>query len=233
MVDVARTTLERERVRRAFGAYVAEPVVEQVLAGNLAVATERRHVTVMFVDIRNFTRFSRARPPTEVLDRLNLALERFSREVHDRDGIVNKFLGDGLMALFGAPLDRPDHCHSAGQAALAIARAAEDLATSGVYPELRVGIGLHTGEVLVGDVGGDGHREYTAIGDVVNVASRVEDQCKRLGATVLATEAVCQHLGPDVHAREAGVVELRGRADEPMRLSELLPEPQDTGVRAT
>lgn len=208
---VAETVLEREQVRRAFGAYVAEPVVERVLSGDLKLDTERRVISVMFVDIRGFTSFSAGREPTEVLEHLNRALEAFSIEIRDRSGIVNKFLGDGLMALFGAPLNAPFHAREAAKAALAIADAAQSLADSGAYPDLRIGIGLHCGEVVVGDIGGRGHREYTAIGDVVNVASRVESMTKEVGATVLITEAVVNAIGDGFTLGQAQTVQLRGR----------------------
>lgn len=210
---VAEEATEREQVRRAFGAYVSEPVVERVLQGDLQLSTERRVITVLFVDIRGFTSFSAGREPAEVLDKLNRALEAFSVEVRDRGGIVNKFLGDGLMALFGAPVEEPLHARQAAEAAVAIARAARLLSESGAYPGLRVGVGLHSGEVVVGDIGGRGHREYTAIGDVVNVASRVEGMTKELQATILVTDAVRAAMGDGFQVGDPVQVTLRGRAE--------------------
>ncbi|MCB9778634.1 MAG: adenylate/guanylate cyclase domain-containing protein [Alphaproteobacteria bacterium] len=214
---VGEVAAERERVRHAFGAYVAEPVVERVLSGDLSLSTERRVISVLFVDIRGFTAYSADRTPTEVLDRLNTALEAFSVEVRRRDGIVNKFLGDGLMAIFGAPLDEPDHARNAAQAAVAIARVAQELDRSGAYPGLRIGVGLHCGEVVVGDIGGRGHREYTAIGDVVNTASRVEGVTKDLDETVLVTRAVVEALGEGFTLGPGRPVSLRGKT-EPVEL---------------
>lgn len=211
---VAVEAREREQVRRAFGAYVAEPVVERVLKGDLVLATERRVITVLFVDIRGFTTFSDGREPTEVLARLNQALEAFSIEVRDRGGIVNKFLGDGLMALFGAPVEEPFHARQGVEAALAIVAAARGLDARGAYPGLRVGIGVHCGEVVVGDIGGRGHREYTAIGDVVNVASRVEGLTRDLGEEVLITEAVAEAMGTGFRLGEPIRTHLRGRDRE-------------------
>lgn len=222
---VARETLEREQVRRAFGAYVAEPVVERVLKGDLTLTTERRIISVLFVDIRGFTSFSEGREPGEVLDKLNCALEAFSIEVRDRGGIVNKFLGDGLMALFGAPVQEPLHASQAVQAALAIARAARELDESGVYPGLKIGIGLHCGEVVVGDIGGQGHREYTAIGDVVNVASRVESITKELGETLLITDAVRLAMGEGFELGPPLEITLRGRDEQTAVYALRLPQP--------
>lgn len=222
---VSEATLDRERVRRAFGAYVAEPVVERVLRGDLKLSTERRVVTVLFVDIRGFTAFSEAHPPDAVLDQLNQALEAFSVEVRDRGGIVNKYLGDGLMALFGAPAEEPHHARQAAEAALAIARRAEELERSGVYPGLRIGVGVHSGEVVVGDIGGRGHREYTAIGDVVNVAARVESATKEVGSPVLITEAVREAMGAGFRCGEPVARALKGR-DQAVQVIPLLSGPR-------
>ncbi len=206
------TALERERVRRAFGTYLPEPVVQRILDGQLRLGTERRPVTVLFVDIRSFTSFSESRSPDAVLDVLNEALEAFSAEVAAAGGFVNKYLGDGLMAIFGAPADQPDHTAAAVRAGIAIAEAARRLSDDGVYPGLRIGVGLHTGEVVVGDIGGGGYREYTAIGDVVNVASRVEGQTKSFpGVTVIATAAVREHAPDQADYTPLGEVKLGGR----------------------
>lgn len=218
---MASATLERERVRRAFGSYVAEPVVQRVLDGELHLATERREVSVLFVDIRDFTSFSTEHPPDEVFRKLNLALEAFTDQVGAHGGVVNKFLGDGLMALFGAPLEDPQHARRACQAALAIAAAAATLRDSGAYPELRIGVGLHCGEVVIGDVGGAEHREYTAIGDVVNVSSRVQEATRELGAEVLATGAFARSLGEGVALGRTFHTRLRDRGGE-MVLHEVL-----------
>lgn len=211
--SVVSTAIERERVRRAFGVYVAEPVVERILAGDLTAGTERRPISVLFVDIRSFTRFAEGKTPSEVLDRLNRVLEAFSAEVQANGGIVNKYLGDGLMAIFGAPEIDEAHAAAATRAARGIARAALRLDNDGVYPDLRIGVGVHCGEVVVGDIGGDGQREYTAIGDVVNVASRVESATKELGVTVLVTDAVRQAVGEDFSLRDRNHLSLRGRND--------------------
>jgi adenylate cyclase len=206
-----RTALERERVRRAFGAYLPEPIVQRILAGELRLGTERRPVTVLFVDIRGFTRFAEGRGPEQVVEVLNRALEAFSAEVRLQGGFVNKYLGDGLMAIFGAPAEQEDHAAAAVRAAVAIAAAATRLGEQGVYPGLRIGVGLHCGDVVVGDIGGGGYREYTAIGDVVNVASRVEAFTKQVDAVVLATESVRLAAGEAARFEPLGASVLRGR----------------------
>lgn len=209
--SVSSATIERENVRRAFGAYVAEPVVERVLSGELVLRTERRPVAVLFVDIRGFTTFSQLHAPDIILEKLNLALDSFAVEVEKCGGIVNKFLGDGLMALFGAPVEDEEHARRAYETGLAIVRAANKLVEDGSYPELRIGVGIHCGDVVVGDIGGRGHREYTAIGDVVNVAARIEAMTKTLGVEMLISEAVRSSAKLNSIDKSYEGVTLRGR----------------------
>lgn len=211
---VVTKTRDHERVRQVFGAYVATPVMERILKGDLTPVTERREVSVLFVDVRGFTGISEATPPSTLLPRLNGALEAFSRAVADAGGIVNKYLGDGLMAIFGAPEAQADHPRRAARAALAMARAAADLDETGAFPGLRIGVGVHTGEAVVGDVGGEARREYTAIGDTVNVAARVEAENKALGTTILVTASVARRLGEGFDLGPAAAVQLRGRDAE-------------------
>jgi len=218
-MKVATQTLEGERVRAAFGSYVDERVVQRVLSGSLSTGPERRSITVVFVDIRSFTSFSESRDPVEVFGSLHIALDAFSIEIQKQGGIVNKFLGDGLLALFGAPEPQADHQRRAVRAAIDIAAEAKRLSERGDFPGLNIGIGIHSGEAMVGNLGG-ARREYTAIGDVVNVASRVEAMNKELGTSILITKPVLDALGPDAEVRTFPSVTVRGRK-EPLTLYEL------------
>lgn len=201
---------EELRLRSAFGTYVDSRVVERVMRGDLQLAPERRVVTVMFVDIRDFTQLSEKRDAAEVFRMLDAVLDAFATEVQKQGGIVNKFLGDGLMALFGAPEEQPDHPRRAVRSALRIAQIARQMAADGRFPELKIGIGIHTGEVVAGDIGRQ-RREYTAIGDVVNVAARVESANKELGTTILITGDVRELLGPGADLEPQTPLVLRGR----------------------
>ena len=207
-----RKAAEEERVRSAFGSYVGRRVVERVLRGDLKIAPERRPITVMFVDIRNFTRLAETSDPTKLFEMLNGALDAFATAVQRQGGLVNKFLGDGLMAIFGAPENQDDHARRAARAALQIREEAHTRRDDGRFPGLQIGVGLHTGEALVGDIGG-ARREYTAIGDVVNVASRVEAANKELGTEILVTQAMKSALGRDAVVRPKSHVQLRGRSE--------------------
>ena len=160
--EIARAASEaqqRQIVRTAFGSYVDSRVVDRVLAGDIKVKPERRVITVMFVDIRGFTRMAESQDPTLVFRRLDEILEAFAIEVQRQGGIVNKFLGDGLMAIFGAPEEQLDHPQRAVVAALRILEAARQQRDDGRFPGLAVGVGIHTGEAVVGDIGG-ARREY-------------------------------------------------------------------------
>jgi adenylate cyclase len=190
---------------------VAEPVVERVLSGELVLRTERRPISVLFVDIRGFTTFAQMNDPDTILEKLNLALDSFAVEVEKRGGIVNKFLGDGLMAIFGAPVVDEHHARNAYETGIAMVIAAQRLVQDGSYPELRIGVGVHCGEVVVGDIGGRGHREYTAIGDVVNVAARIEAMTKTLNVEMLVSEAVRSSAQVDNIDQSFEGVTLRGR----------------------
>ncbi|MEO6576904.1 MAG: adenylate/guanylate cyclase domain-containing protein, partial [Polyangiaceae bacterium] len=177
------------------------------------IEPERRLITVMFVDIRDFTRLSESTDPSELFRVLTEALDAFAIAVQREGGIVNKFLGDGLMAIFGAPEPQQDHARRAVRASLVIAEAARIRREDGRFPKLNIGVGIHTGYAIVGDIGGT-RREYTAIGDVVNVAARVEAANKAMGTTILITDPVREAVGADADVRPAGPVKLRGRVAE-------------------
>lgn len=211
LAQVAEESDRRARVRAAFGTYVADQVVERVLAGDLAPRTERREISVMFVDIRGFTRLSEHMEPEDLVAQLNHALEAFGGAIQANGGIVNKYLGDGLMAIFGAPEIQPDHADRALRATHGVLAAAADLRARGVFPDLRIGVGVHSGDVVVGDVGGEKQREYTAIGDVVNVASRVEAANKDLGTQALFTGAARAKLQDPTGLRALPPIQVRNR----------------------
>ncbi len=204
---------ERARIRAAFGSYVDPRVVDAVLRGKLTVEPQRKVVTVVFVDIRGFTALSETTDPARVFRMLSDALDAFAIEVQKQGGIVNKFLGDGLMALFGAPETQPDHARRAVRAGLQIASVSARMAEDGRFPGLRVGIGIHTGEAVVGDLGG-ARREFTAIGDVVNVAARIEQANKDFHTTLLITDAVRGSIGEGAELRMQPALTVRGRMEK-------------------
>jgi adenylate cyclase len=200
----------RDRVTNLFGQHVSPQVVDRLLAAGTAEASEMRRVCVMFVDIRGFTAAARQRTPAEVVARLDDAFAILVEIVDRHHGIVNKFLGDGFLAMFGAPLDDP----AAAADAVAAARemlAAIAKANAGSNWPIRIGIGIHIGEAVTGTVGSSRRKEYTVIGDTVNLASRLESLNKEVGAQLLVSDAVRAAAGAALgEAAPLGPVPVRG-----------------------
>jgi len=175
---------ERQRLQAAFGTYVDPALAARLLEqGDDVFTGERREVTVMFVDIRDFTPFAEANTAEDTVSRLNALFEIVVPAVVDAGGHVNKFLGDGALAVFGAPNDLADHADSALSAAVRIHR----LVAERFGGALQIGIGINTGVVIAGTIGGGGKLEFTLIGDTVNVAARVEQLTKNTGDAILLT----------------------------------------------
>ncbi|TKD01371.1 adenylate/guanylate cyclase domain-containing protein [Polyangium fumosum] len=220
-----RRTLEsledRGRILSVFGQHVSPAVVEQLLAQKADVRSELREVCVMFLDVRNFTAFAERKSPEEVVGYLNALFDFMIESVNAHHGIVNKFLGDGFMAVFGAPLRGDNDCKNAIEAALEIVSRLEALVADGSIPATRVGIGIASGKALIGNVGSSERKEYTVIGDVVNVASRVEGLNKELGSQILVTARVFEACGLDLpEAAATAPLHVRGRK-EPVRIFRL------------
>ena len=178
---------ERERIREALGMYVDPAVAEHILAEGTSLAGEEVEVTIMFVDVRDFTGFAERASAPAVVASINQLFERIVPVIHSRGGHVDKFIGDGLLAVFGAPRRQPGHADAALAAALEIGRPGGD-------GQLQVGIGLNSGPVVAGNVGGAGRFEFTVIGDAVNVAARVEAATRQTGDTILLAQRTCELL---------------------------------------
>jgi adenylate cyclase len=207
----------RDRVTNLFGQHVSPQVVERLLAEGTNAASDTRHVVVMFVDFRSFTAGARSRTPQEVVTRLDGAFAVLVEILDRHGGIVNKFLGDGFLALFGAPLDTPH----APQHAVAAAREMLDAMArnneGSVWP-LRIGIGLHLGEVVAGNIGSPRRKEYTVIGDTVNLAARIEALNKDFNSQFLVSDVVRAAIGAECKdATSLGAVAIRGY-DQPVTI---------------
>jgi class 3 adenylate cyclase len=196
---------ERERLQAAFGSYVDPALATRLLEqGDDIFAGERVDVTVMFVDIRDFTPFAEANTAEDTVSYLNALFEIVVPAVLDAGGHVNKYLGDGALAVFGAPNTLARHADAAITAALRISR----LVNEQFKGALRIGIGINTGKVIAGTIGGAGKLEFTLIGDTVNVAARIEQLSKTTGDTILLT----QHTVDALAERPAGLID-RGAHD--------------------
>ncbi len=206
----AQEKREREQIRGTFERFVPPTVVERALSNpeNLELGGTRQQVTIMFADIRGYTAWSEKEPPERVMEMLNQYLSLAAELVMGWEGTLDKFFGDGLMAIFNAPEKQQDHIHRAVDAGLALLRAADDLNQRFGYG-LSYSVGVHTGEAVVGYVGTERAMNYTAIGDVVNLAKRLQENAD--SGQILVEEAVVKELGEYVEAKQLGELKVRNR----------------------
>jgi adenylate cyclase len=181
---------ERERLREALGAYVDPGLAERILTEGVDLAGEELEATILFLDVRNFTAFAERAEPHEVVALLTGLWELIVPMLLRHGGHANKFIGDGLLGVFGIPDRHPDHADRAVAAALEIA----DIVRAAYRERVSVGIGVNSGRVVAGTVGGGGRVEFTVIGDPVNTAARVEGATRETGDDVLITEATRARL---------------------------------------
>lgn len=209
--DLVAGIREREELRELFGRQVGQADLADLAMSQAepTAAGELRDVTVLFVDLRGYTRFSERHSPEQVVSMLNRFFSIVVAVVDREGGWVNKFEGDAALCLFGAPQDEPDHAARALRAAAAIPR---ELVHSGEV--LRAGIGVATGEVIAGFIGTPERFEYTVIGDVVNVASRLCDMAKDGGTGLLATASTIEAAGRPEEWQPAGRISVRGRREK-------------------
>ncbi len=215
-----RAATARDRVTNLFGQHVSPEVVERLLLEGASTESDIRKVAVMFVDFRSFTAGARSRSPQDVVERLDGAFAVLVEILDRHGGIVNKFLGDGFLALFGAPFEAEEPAHRAVSAGREMLAAMERINSGSSWP-LRIGIGIHFGEVVAGNIGSPRRKEYTVIGDTVNFASRLEALNKDFNSQFLISESVHDSLGEDGRdAVSLGEVPIRGY-DKPMTIWQL------------
>ncbi len=213
---------ERRRIQlqQLFGRYVSSAVVDTILASGRQpdLGGELFGVTVLFSDIRNFTTLSERLTPHEVVEMLNAYFERICEPILTHGGTVDKFIGDAVMAVFGAPAPPPDHARHACGAALETAAAAaafQDWMTRRFpdreLPPFRMGIGIHSGQAVVGNIGTPRRTEYTAIGDTVNTAARMESATKDLGWTIVVSGDTLRIAGPGLRTGGSDTIAVKGR----------------------
>jgi adenylate cyclase len=211
----------RDHAISIFGQHVSPEIAERLLRQNLDIEGETRDACVMFLDIRGFSRIAADKTPHEVMLYLNTLFGELIDVVNAHRGIVNKFLGDGFMAVFGAPADDAEKIPHALNAAMAILERIEALNRSGAIPRTQVGIGLHVGQLVTGNVGTQQRKEYTLVGETVNLAARIEQATKDYDARLLISESIWNNLPrPPTDALDLGPVELRGHS-RPVRLFKL------------
>lgn len=204
-----------ERVEQTFGRFAPIELVDRLVADGIDIAAEHKEVTVLFADIRGFTQLTERLEADVLVELLNGYIKRMSGVISKNHGVVNKLIGDGIMATFGAV--RPN----AWQAADAVTAALEmidELANynretaSSDLPALSIGVGIHKGDVIVGIVGSEHLLEYTALGDVVNVAARVESLTRAYDATILITDAVQKAIGDRFRLIQMELTQVKGKS---------------------
>jgi adenylate cyclase len=210
---------ERDRLKETFGRYVTRQVAEHLMKGNLKLGGELVPVTVLFSDIRSFTAISERMEPPALLDFLNEYFSGMVESVLNHQGVVDKFIGDAIMAVFGAPVPQPDDALQAVKAALEmqarLAKINENFRARGL-PEIRTGIGLHSGQVVAGNMGHVERMEYTVIGDAVNLASRLESMTKELKCDVILSEDLYKQVEADIVAEPLQRIKVKGREQDVM-----------------
>lgn len=208
---------ERDRVKSAFARYVSQQVLDSVLKSDTTemMRGDRRRISVLFSDIRGFSKISERLAPEKVVQLLNEYFELMVEVIFRNRGTLDKFMGDGLMAIFGAPEDDPYQEEHAVKAAIEMQRELEKLeqkwAPEGIT--VRIGIGIHSGPAIVGNIGSSRRMEYTAIGDTVNVASRLESATKEMGTHILISEHTYYGAKGAFSFRNMGSITVRGRED--------------------
>jgi len=212
---------EKERLRQTFGLHVGRRTAEQILARDPGLGGVEQIITIMFVDIRSFTQRTATLPPAETVRMLNAFLRVMVNVVETRHtGIINKFLGDGFMALFGIGVDGENHADEALATGRDLLSALEELNATLVRDgreRIAIGIGIHTGPAIVGSIGSPERLEFTAIGNAVNIASRIEALTKTIGRPLLFTEGTAEHLKERSDLEDFPPQAVRG-VEKPMRV---------------
>ncbi len=215
--EMVRGLEERDRLRDTFGRYVTRQVADHLMKGNVNLGGELVPVTVLFSDIRSFTSISENMDPRALLDFLNEYFAGMVESVMQNHGVVDKFIGDAIMAVVGAPVPEAQDPLNAVKAALAmrarLERINEDFRKRGL-PEIRTGIGLHSGQVVAGNMGHSERMEYTVIGDAVNLASRLEGMTKELQCDVVLSEDLYRQVQDHVDAEPIRKIKVKGRDQE-------------------
>lgn len=207
---------QRRELKKAFGHYVGAEVLDELLAspGALSLGGERRRLSVLFSDIRDFTTFSESLPPDRLVHVLNTYLSPMTRAVLDRGGMLDKYIGDAVMAVFGAPLKRDDHAAQALTCALDMHAALEALNAGPLKAlglEFAIGVGVNTGDMVVGNMGAETRFDYTVAGDAVNLASRLEGLTKAYGVFCLVGDATRAAAPETFRFRALDLVQVKGK----------------------
>lgn len=207
---------ERDRVKATFAKFHSKEVAEKILSGQLKLGGERKNATVFFSDVRGFTAMSETMDPEALVKVLNRYMSRMVRVILEHGGIVDKYVGDAIMAIWGVPLSKVDDCERALLACIhmrkALAELNQELRTEGL-PQLKIGMGLNYGPLIAGNIGSDERMEYTVIGDTVNTASRIESLTKEFGTDCLVSETILEQVSGKFVTEKTHSAKVKGKKE--------------------
>lgn len=218
--DMTEGLKERDKVKNLFSKFHGSSVTDDLMNQDIGLGGQKKDVVVFFSDIRGFTAFSEKRAPEEVVEMLNEYFEVMVGIINRNHGVVDKFIGDAIMAVWGAPKSSDKDAHHAVMSCLQMRMALVELnekRKAKGEPPLQIGIGLHAGSVISGTIGSTERMEYTVIGNTVNTGSRIEASTKAFGADLLISEEVVAKIGDDFLVELAGAAEVKGRS-EPLKM---------------
>ncbi len=209
---------EKREMRGVFGKYVSPEVLEQILQNpqKVALGGEEREITVLFSDIRGYTSLSEKTSPHQLVDIINRYFTSVTEEILKNDGVVDKYIGDAVMAFWGAPLSDPDHAEKALKASLGMIKKVEEfnqILKKEIGIEIAIGIGLYSGPAIVGNMGSSQRFDYTAIGDTVNVASRLESLNKEYQTSIIIGEPTVKKIKGAYQFKSLGSAQVKGRVE--------------------
>lgn len=216
-----RRLSERNHIEKIFGQQVSPHIVDALIRNKQEIISRRRFVCIMFLDIRDFAPFSENKSPEEIIDYQNAVFSFMIARVNQHHGIINQFMGDGFMATFGAPISRGNDCRNAVNAALAIKKDLLENNIKKTIPHTRIGIGIHAGDAVTGNVGTAIRKQYSITGNVVILASRLEQLNKKFNSQILISKEVFERIKiKEMSIKKLGRVAIKGRKN-PMEIFQL------------
>jgi adenylate cyclase len=207
---------ERRELKTAFSRYVSPDVVDEIIKNPsmLKLGGEKRHMTVLFSDVRGFTTISESLPPEQLVEIMNTYLTAMTEIVFANGGTLDKYIGDAVMAFWNAPLDQSNHAIRAARTAFEMQKKLSEMNQNKIFPngiELKMGVGINTGEMIVGNMGSETRFDYTVLGDSVNLCARLESLTKEYGVGIIISEATRAEIGEAVVTRELGEATVKGK----------------------
>ncbi|HPX90257.1 MAG TPA: adenylate/guanylate cyclase domain-containing protein, partial [Spirochaetota bacterium] len=234
-IQMGRGLEERERMKDAFGKFVNKEIAEQVLRGEIKLGGERKKATIFFSDIRSFTAISEKLEPEEVVEFLNDYMTRMVQCVNETHGVVDKFIGDAIMAVWGAPVSHGNDTENALNGALMMRKALMEFNKGrggDKKPIIKIGCGINTGPVLAGQIGSSERMEYTVIGDAVNLASRIEALNKPFGTDILISTDTYNEIKDIFRVEPMQKIKVKGKS-EPQQIYAVLGRLDDPSAPKT